>query len=68
MNQEAATYPERRPEEADTGTRSRRVVSIEELRAKLGLVGVERPVARTAPATEEGARPRIVLRREALAG
>lgn len=67
MNQEAATYPEQRPEEADTGTRSRRVLSIEELRARLGIVGAERPVARTAPAPE-GARPRIILRGEALAG
>lgn len=66
MNQEVATFQEWRPEEADTGTR-RRVLSIEELRTRLGLAGVERPVARTAP-IEEGARPRIVLRREALAG
>lgn len=66
MNQEAATFPEWRPEEADTGTR-RRVLSIEELRTRLGFAGAERPEAREAPAME-GARPRIVLRREALAG
>ncbi len=67
ITQDQATQPEWRPEEAETGKRSARVLSIEELRAKLGLAGVERPAARPAP-TEERTRPRIVRRHEALAG
>jgi hypothetical protein len=59
--------PEWAPEHADEEkgrreTRSARVLSIEELRARLGVVGAERPAP--APAMEARPRPRIVWRRE----
>jgi hypothetical protein len=61
QNHQEAHNPEWRPETARTETRSGRVLSIEALRERLGLAGVERP----APETELRARPRIVWRREA---
>jgi hypothetical protein len=67
ITQGQAIQPEWRPEEAGTGTRSKRVLSIEELRTRLGLAGIERPAASPAQ-TEERTRPRIVRRHEALAG
>ena len=67
ITQEQAIQTEWRPEDAGTG-RSARVLSIEELRARLGLTGAERQAARAEPPTEERTRPRIVRRHEALAG
>jgi hypothetical protein len=63
MNQQQAFDTEWRSESVEKETRSTRIVSIEELRKKLGLERTEPTAARTAPAADHG-RPRIVWRRE----
>jgi hypothetical protein len=63
MNQQQAFDTEWRPESVETETRSARVVSIEELRKKLGLERAEPIAAKAAPIAKHE-RPRIVWRRE----
>jgi len=63
MNQQQAFDTEWRPENVERETRSARIVSIEELRKRLGLERTEPTAARTAPTADDG-RPRIVWRRE----
>jgi hypothetical protein len=66
MDQQHVREPEWRLESAESEARSARVLSIEEMRQRLGL---ERPepttMARMAPAA--GERPRIVRRRAGMA-
>lgn len=66
IDQQQAHEPEWRIERAASETRSAKVLSIEELRQKLGLpLAQERREERTMTTTYE--RPRIVRRREAVA-